>query len=100
MIPRVLWAGEVVGEHWELQLRDVYEGPLVVYESESGEGIDHDTQVVIWHLELVSRSGERIAVHWDPAVRQLGGEPLRGWNPHLVGIVKRHLIGMGLHPRV
>jgi hypothetical protein len=70
--------------------------PLVVYESESGEGIDHDTQVVIRYLDFVS---QRVKLWWDPAGRILRGEPLRGWSTNMIGVVNRHLISMGIKPR-
>lgn len=92
--PRVLWAGEAAGEHWELQLRDVYEGPLASPELESDEVLIEGTDGSLWHLLLMSRTGARLEVWWDPD-RRIRGAQLQGWNKHAIGRVKRHLISIG-----
>jgi len=98
---KCLWAGDAAGDHWELRLTSIYEGPFAY--PDDGEIVDgkefiEGSHAHVWKLLLLSRSGTRMEAWWDPARRILGGVQLRGWSKPTIGALKRHLIELGERP--
>ena len=97
MDPKQVWDGQAGGQHWELHVTRVDEGPPT-HEAPDGELIIIGPHRIAWRLTLTSQTGERLELWWDPEERVLGGAPLRGWDKSAISALKRHLAKRGKSP--